>query len=123
MSTWEQTPPPELVSHLAEVSSGYCGSDLKALCTEAVIQGLRRRYPQIYESAEKLLLDPGQVQVEKCDFQAASLGIVPAAHRVTCAPAHKLAPLIRPLMERALVKAVNKLKISFPNCDMKSSAK
>ncbi|KAF4524892.1 hypothetical protein B566_EDAN015548 [Ephemera danica] len=121
MSTWEQAPPPELVAHLADMSNGYCGSDLKALCTEAVIQGLRRRYPQIYQSSEKLLLDPGQVKVEKCDFQRARLGIVPAAHRVACAPAHRLAPLVRPLLERQLTRAVDQLKTAFPHCDMKSS--
>lgn len=33
---------------------GYCGADLKALCTEAALHALRRRYPQIYLSSEKL---------------------------------------------------------------------
>lgn len=123
MSAWEQAPPPGLVSHLAEMASGYCGSDLRALCTEAVIQGLRRRYPQIYESTEKLMLDAGQVTVEKCDFQRARLGIVPAAHRVACAPARRLPPLVRPLLEGALNRVVNKLKLSFPHANLKSSFK
>ena len=48
---------------MAELSAGYCGSDLKALCTEAVIQALKRVYPQIYSSDQKLLLDPDKVQV------------------------------------------------------------
>jgi hypothetical protein len=52
-----------LLSHLAEQAVGYCGSDLRALCSEAVIQGLRRRYPQIYKSSQKLLLDPNAVKV------------------------------------------------------------
>jgi len=63
VSQWEQPPNPGLLSHLAEQAVGYCGSDLRALCSEAVIQGLRRRYPQIYKSSQKLLLDPNAVMV------------------------------------------------------------
>lgn len=63
VSQWEQPPSPGLLSHLAEQAVGYCGSDLRALCSEAVIQGLRRRYPQIYKSSQKLLLDPNAVMV------------------------------------------------------------
>lgn len=29
------------------VQVGYCGADLKALCTEAAMRALRRRYPQV----------------------------------------------------------------------------
>jgi hypothetical protein len=60
---WEKPPSAGLLSQLAEQAVGYCGSDLRALCSEAVIQGLRRRYPQIYESSQKLLLDPNAVKV------------------------------------------------------------
>ena len=63
VSQWEQPPGPSLLSQLAEQAVGYCGSDLRALCSEAVIQGLRRRYPQIYRSTQKLLLDPNAVKV------------------------------------------------------------
>lgn len=63
VSQWEQPPSSGLLSHLAEQAVGYCGSDLRALCSEAVIQGLRRRYPQIYKSSQKLLLDPNAVMV------------------------------------------------------------
>lgn len=63
MSKWENPPPVPLLSSLAEKSAGYCGSDLRALCSEAVIQALRRRYPQIYQSNRKLLLDPDNVKV------------------------------------------------------------
>ncbi|KAG8278381.1 ATPase AAA domain-containing protein 2 [Homalodisca vitripennis] len=63
VSKWEKPPPASLIGHLAEKSVGYCGSDLRALCSEAVIQALRRRYPQIYSSSRKLLLDPDNVKV------------------------------------------------------------
>lgn len=41
----------------------YCftGSDLKALCSEAVLKALRRVYPQVYESERALLIDAKNV--------------------------------------------------------------
>ena len=36
----------------------------QALCTEASLQALRRHYPQIYSSDDRLLLDPAAVAVQ-----------------------------------------------------------
>jgi SpoVK/Ycf46/Vps4 family AAA+-type ATPase len=54
---------PPTLERMAESCAGYSGSDLKALTTEAVIQALKRVYPQIYSSEHKLLLDPDRVKV------------------------------------------------------------
>ncbi|RKP05259.1 hypothetical protein THASP1DRAFT_11316, partial [Thamnocephalis sphaerospora] len=56
---------------LASATKGYGGADLKALCTEAALRAIRRRYPQIYDSKQKLLLDPKSVHVAEADFVAA----------------------------------------------------
>lgn len=60
---WSQTPSAQLLSYLADNAVGYCGSDLRALCSEAVIQGFRRTYPQVYNSEHRLQLDPEKVKV------------------------------------------------------------
>jgi len=65
MNKWDQAPGEELVDELAEKAGGYCGSDLRALCAESVVQALRRTYPQIYKSSQKLLLDSNKVQVSR----------------------------------------------------------
>jgi SpoVK/Ycf46/Vps4 family AAA+-type ATPase len=41
---------------------------LQALCTEASLAAVRRVYPQIYNSDEKLLVSPDQVLVTRDDF-------------------------------------------------------
>jgi ATPase family AAA domain-containing protein 2 len=60
---------------------------LQALCTEASLRALRRHYPQIYETDDKLLIDPQKVSVTRHDFLAAAVGITPASHRSAAAHA------------------------------------
>lgn len=36
--------------------------------TEASLHALRRRYPQIYETSERLLIDPESIVVTRQDF-------------------------------------------------------
>lgn len=77
----ECQPSPELLDWLAEESSGYCGADLKALCTESVLIAMRERYPHIYLSEEKLHLDPTQIRVSRQHFVDALRVILPASRR------------------------------------------
>ena len=69
---------------------------MQALCTEASLHALRRRYPQIYDSDEKLLIDPRTIAVEQQDYEAALTSITPASHRSAAAHARwaGLAPLM-----------------------------
>lgn len=43
----------------------FTGSDLKALCSEAVLKALRRVYPQVYDSEHALVIDPKNVSTVK----------------------------------------------------------
>jgi len=93
---------------------GYCGADLKALCTEACLHALRRRYPQIYHSQDKLLLDVDSITVATVDFQKAMQVIVPTAQRTLTTPASSLSHAIRPLLHNTLNQALELLRRSFP---------
>jgi SpoVK/Ycf46/Vps4 family AAA+-type ATPase len=46
-----------LLDSLAEQTAGYCGADLRSLCSEAALRAVRRKYPQIYQSMQKLVID------------------------------------------------------------------
>ena len=59
---WDPKVESDLLEDLAEATKGYCGSDLKALCTEAALRALERRYPQIYHSEDKLKIDVSAVR-------------------------------------------------------------
>jgi SpoVK/Ycf46/Vps4 family AAA+-type ATPase len=50
---WKDPPPRKLKMELAASCVGYCGADLKALCTEAAIRVFRKTHSQVYASDAK----------------------------------------------------------------------
>ncbi|XP_018330905.1 ATPase family AAA domain-containing protein 2 [Agrilus planipennis] len=115
VSQWTRPPSDELIDYLAESAIGYCGSDLRALCSEAVIQSLRRTYPQVYLANHRLLLDSEKVQVEKLDFLRAKSLLVPASHRIAQGVGRKLLPLLQPLLGEPLKNTLSVLQQTFPH--------
>lgn len=67
--------------NLLFVLLGYCGADIKAVCSEAALCALRRRYPQIYSSSQKLVLDVNSIAITNRDFMSAMSKMVPASQR------------------------------------------
>ncbi|XP_043277332.1 ATPase family AAA domain-containing protein 2-like isoform X2 [Venturia canescens] len=123
VSKWTDPPGEQMLELLAEKATGYCGSDLRALCTEAVLQGLRRTYPQIYMTSKRLLLDPQRVEVKKRDFLQASSVLVPSSHRIAPCISKKLQPFLVPLLGPAVEELVTAIKSIFPQGVKPSLAK
>ncbi|XP_072189372.1 ATPase family AAA domain-containing protein 2B isoform X3 [Excalfactoria chinensis] len=109
------------LGELAEKCVGYCGADIKALCTEAALIALRRRYPQIYVSSQKLQLDVSSVVLSAQDFYHAMQNIVPASQRAVMSSGHALSPVIRPLLERTFADLLEALHKVFPHADFSQS--
>jgi SpoVK/Ycf46/Vps4 family AAA+-type ATPase len=78
---WSPPLLPSFKDAVASATAGYCGADIKALCTEATMRAIRRRYPQIYQSTKKLVIDPQQIRITLMDFVNAYNGLTPASHR------------------------------------------
>lgn len=97
--------------------SGYCGADIRAVCTEAALCALRRRYPQIYGTSEKLLLDVSSIAVSSCDFVAAMRKMSPAGQRSAASPAKPLSPVVHPLLGAALRDILEALQRLFPHAE------
>lgn len=97
---------------------GYCGADIKAVCAEAALCALRRRYPQIYASSQKLQLDVASISLEGRDFLAAMRKTVPAAHRAVSSPAKALTPVVRPLLAGPLASVLGTLRKLFPHAEL-----
>ncbi|XP_040848837.1 ATPase family AAA domain-containing protein 2B isoform X1 [Ochotona curzoniae] len=111
------------LDELAEKCVGYCGADIKALCTEAALIALRRRYPQIYASSHKLQLDVSSIVLSAQDFYHAMQNIVPASQRAVMSSGHALSPIIRPLLERSFNNILAVLQKVFPHAEISQSDK
>ncbi|EEF29338.1 ATP binding protein, putative [Ricinus communis] len=111
---WKQPPSKELKSELAASCVGYCGADLKALCTEAAIRAFREKYPQVYTSDDKFLIDVDSVKVEKYHFIEAMSTITPAAHRGAVVHSRPLSLVVAPCLQRHLQKAMDFISNIFP---------
>ncbi|CAL8313378.1 unnamed protein product [Lota lota] len=103
------------VDELAEKCVGYCGADLKALCTEAALMALRRRYPQIYSSSVKLQLDVSSITLGPRDFSKALQTIVPSSQRAQAPSGRALDPALRPLLDHSLSLVLKSLLRVFPH--------
>ncbi|KAG8010266.1 ATPase family AAA domain-containing protein 2, partial [Nibea albiflora] len=117
--TRQWTPPPSdtFLEELADKCVGYCGADIKAVCSEAALCALRRRYPQIYASSQKLVLDVNSIAITNKDFMSAMSKMVPASQRAVVSPAKALIPAIRPLLSAALQDVLHTVSRVFPHAE------
>ncbi|XP_068591755.1 ATPase family AAA domain-containing protein 2B isoform X2 [Cebidichthys violaceus] len=113
------TPPPSdtFLEELADKCVGYCGADIKAVCSEAALCALRRRYPQIYFSSQKLVLDVNSIAIASKDFMSAMSKMVPAAQRAVVSPAKALIPAIHPLLSASLQNILHTVVRLFPHAE------
>ncbi|KAJ8000138.1 hypothetical protein DPEC_G00201730 [Dallia pectoralis] len=114
---WDPAPSDPFLEELADKCVGYCGADVKAVCAEAALCALRRRYPQIYGTSQKLLLDVDSVNISSRDFLAAISKTVPASQRSVSSPAKALTPAVRPLLGSALSAVLDTLRKLFPHVE------
>ncbi|CAI5686324.1 unnamed protein product [Oreochromis niloticus] len=114
---WKPPPSEDFLDELSEKCVGYCGADIRAVCTEAALCALRRRYPQIYGTSQKLLLDVSSIAVSSCDFAAAMKKMSPASHRSAASPAKPLSPVVHPLLGGALQEILDALQRMFPHAE------
>ncbi|GLJ11514.1 hypothetical protein SUGI_0169360 [Cryptomeria japonica] len=89
---WKNPLSEELRMELAAACMGYCGVDLQSLCIEAAINAFREKYPQIYTSDDKFVIDLDSVKVEKHDLLEAMSTITPIAHRGATVQSRPLSP-------------------------------
>ncbi|KAI9776939.1 MAG: hypothetical protein M1839_009181 [Geoglossum umbratile] len=111
---WEPGLSSSFKDDLAALTKGYGGADLRALCTEAALNAVQRRYPQIYKSTEKLLIDPTSIDITAKDFMISVKKIVPSSERSASSGAASLAPHIEPLLRKPFADIKNILAEVLP---------
>ncbi|XP_016152293.1 PREDICTED: ATPase family AAA domain-containing protein 2-like isoform X3 [Ficedula albicollis] len=115
---WTLKPSDNLLEDLAEKCVGFCGADIKALCVEAGLCALRRRYPQIHESDKRLKIDARSIKVIAKDFATAMQKIVPASQRAGASPGRALPAISKPLLENTLERILQALQRAFPHAKL-----
>ncbi|KAJ1942601.1 TAT-binding protein-like protein 7, AAA ATPase, partial [Linderina macrospora] len=64
---WAHKITAEEEKQLVDMTQGWGGADISALCTEAVLTALRRRYPQIYDSSQRLMVSVDNIKITMAD--------------------------------------------------------
>ncbi|KAG6946161.1 hypothetical protein JG688_00016184 [Phytophthora aleatoria] len=111
---WKPPLSDRFLTELAEQIVGYCGADIKALCAEAALCSLRRVYPQVYASQDKLLINLDKVVVARGDFVKAAKNITPASHRAVSSFASPLPRAVKGLLQGQVVKVLRDVARHFP---------
>ncbi len=96
------------LNKVANLTKGYGGADLRALCTEAALNSIQRKYPQIYKTNEKLKINEDEIKVSAIDFMKAIEKIVPSSARSISTLAAPLPENINPLLNNTIIK-INKI--------------
>ena len=104
---WDPPLDPTIKDELAELTKGYGGADLRALCTEAALNAVQRKYPQIYRSNIKLLIDPKKIEVTPKDFMISVKKMVPSSERSASSGASPLPAIVEPLLRAPLKEIKN----------------
>ncbi|XP_065442163.1 ATPase family AAA domain-containing protein 2 isoform X5 [Chrysemys picta bellii] len=115
---WTPKPLDTFLEELAEKCVGYCGADIKSICSEAALCALRRRYPQIYTSSEKLQLDISSIKITAKDFVVAMQKTIPASQRAVTSPGQALSAISKPLLEKTLHRILGALQRVFPHVEL-----
>ena len=116
INTKKWSPPlaEETLDHLALLTKGYGGADLRALCTEAALNAIQRRYPQIYRTSDRLLLDHGSIHVQAKDFMLSVNKITPSSARSTSSVAAQLPEHLVPLLASSLGRLKSAVDLVLP---------
>ncbi|KAL1747783.1 hypothetical protein HDZ31DRAFT_31149 [Schizophyllum fasciatum] len=118
---WSGEEGKERLAGLAKLTKGYGGADLRALCTEAALNAIQRKYPQIYKTKDRLLLKPDEIRVGLRDFMLSIKKIVPSSQRSSASAAQPLPPQLNPLLGGALDKVKGAITRAMP-LDKRTSA-
>ncbi|SMY23302.1 unnamed protein product [Zymoseptoria tritici ST99CH_1A5] len=111
---WDPPLQPQFKDQLAEITRGYGGADLRALCTEAALNAVQGTYPQIYASDEKLIIDPSTIKVLAKDFMISVNKMIPSSERSASSGATPLKKEVEPLLRQPLIEISNRIDEAIP---------
>jgi len=118
---WEEKLTDDFLNELATKTNGYCGADLKALCTESVLNTLRRTYPSVYRTQKKIAIDTKTLKPNQIDFENSIKRIIPASVRSDNSASMPLSKSVEPLLNIQLASLLDRVNHIWPQIELKSS--
>ncbi|CAG9860331.1 unnamed protein product [Phyllotreta striolata] len=113
-SNWKRKPSGEFLEELADMTHGFCGADLQALCSDAVLTCLRRAYPKIDSRGADIKVEPDLLQVEESDFLEARTHLVPSNVKYGLIM-RKLSHTVKPLLRRQHDRIIKYINLLWPH--------
>ncbi|GAA96394.1 hypothetical protein E5Q_03061 [Mixia osmundae IAM 14324] len=111
---WQPPLATNIKDELAQMTKGYGGADMRALCTEAALNAVQRKYPQIYKTPQRLMIKPETIEISARDFVIAAERLVPSTARSNASPAAALPPHLACLLGPAFEAAKSALAGVLP---------
>ncbi|CAG5079711.1 Oidioi.mRNA.OKI2018_I69.PAR.g9333.t1.cds [Oikopleura dioica] len=119
---WEAKPEDSFFRRLSLKTTGYCGADLKALFTDAVLNALRRTYPAVYRTTQKIDVNLGNITPAEEDFENAMKTIVPSSVRSDSSAAVPLDAHCKPLLIGKFNELLEHVGNLWPHVKLKNSS-
>ncbi|KYB27297.1 ATPase family AAA domain-containing protein 2 [Tribolium castaneum] len=119
MQTWRHRPSNQFISELAEMTTGFCGSDLQALCAEALLCAMKRQHPNIQKCllGARVKIEAGEIRIDDSDFINARKNLIPSSHKMGIRM-RKLSPVITPLLQKQLDMILSRVNMLWPHFSM-----
>ncbi|XP_057657765.1 ATPase family AAA domain-containing protein 2-like isoform X2 [Diorhabda carinulata] len=114
VNNWKQKPTQKFITKLADLIPGFCGSDIQALCSEAVLCCLKRVYPTIDKKGFNIKIEMDALKVDECDFLQARLNLIPSSMKQGL-NIRNLSSIIEPLLKRQHNRIIKYIKILWPH--------
>ncbi|CAH1110519.1 unnamed protein product [Psylliodes chrysocephalus] len=114
INNWKHKPSYNFLCELADMTPGFCGADLQALCSEAVLACLRRAYPNIDSRGFNTRIDADSLRVDECDFLEARINLVPSSIKQGLAM-RNLSNIVKPLLVRQHERIIKYINLLWPH--------
>ncbi|KAI8892293.1 P-loop containing nucleoside triphosphate hydrolase protein [Globomyces pollinis-pini] len=118
--SWANKPSPIELDNLAELTQGYNGADVKALCTEAALKAVRRTYPELYVNNGKYQINVSDIIVINDDFMDCLSKFTPSNERSSSVFGRAIPPHLMPLLSRPYTDILTWIKGILPLMNRKS---
>ncbi|KAJ3400688.1 ATPase AAA domain-containing protein 2B [Chytriomyces hyalinus] len=113
-SKWNPPVSEKLLDDLAKSTRGYCGADVRALCTEAALNAVQRSFPEIYESSHKLEISTSDIIVTAEDFSKSMKRIIPSTQRTSTVYSSPIPVHLKPLVQSPFIEITKTLDVLCP---------